>query len=241
MNQHLTMCYGNELFKLEAQSSDPRMIPHENSNRHITQQKALHIMAEQQRKQQKHPPSIRAQLEIKVDNDEEEFDRKLHLNQLFRKFIDDIHWRQGAQMFFGVTDIENYIENKPFYYYSQDKHVIFRIIRFRLDIAELKASVVGRHVNHDHPELLACACDQKSPETRQHVLLDCPLYQAERLTLRNALFHNGLQNYALSLQLLLDVILPEVQFGRLSRQSHLNIYEAIFQFITVICNKRGLL
>jgi hypothetical protein len=60
------------------------------------------------------------------------------------------------------------------------------------------------------------------------VLLDCPLYQAERLILRNALVHNGLQNYALSLQLLLDVRLLEAQFGRLSRHSHLNIYEDIF-------------
>jgi hypothetical protein len=235
------MCYKNELFTLEGQAIDPRMIPRENSNRHISHERALQLMAIQQRKQQRHPPNISAQLEIKVDNVEEEFDRKSYLNQLFRKFIDDVHSRQGAQMFFDVTDIDNYIENKPFYYYSQDKHVIFRIIRFRLDIAELKASVIGRHVNHAHPELLACACDKKTPETREHMLLDCPLYQAERLVLRNTLFHNGLQNYVLSLQLLLDVNLPEAQFGRLSRQFHLDIYEAIFQFITFICNKRGLL
>ena len=140
-----------------------------------------------------------------------------------------------------VTDIDNYIDNKPFYFYSQDKHVMFRIIRFRLDIAELKASVIGRHVNHAHPELLVCACDEKTPETRAHVLLDCPLYNVERLTLRNTLHHNGFQNYNMTLQLLLDVNLPETQYGRLSQQSRLNIYEGIYQLITGICNKRGLL
>jgi hypothetical protein len=106
-----TMCYENELFILEAQAIHPRMIPREISNRHITQQQALQLMTVQQRKQQKHPASIRAQLQIKIDNEEEEFDRKSYLNQLFRKFIEGIHWRQGAQMFFDVTDPELLILN----------------------------------------------------------------------------------------------------------------------------------
>ena len=61
-----TMCYENELFQLEVQDIPQCMMPREHSSLHISQERARQHMAAQQRKQQKHPSSIRDQLEIKV-------------------------------------------------------------------------------------------------------------------------------------------------------------------------------
>ena len=114
--------------------------------------------------------------------------------------IRNIDGSSSAKMFFEVTNTHNYAQ-KPNYFSSSNKHLIFRFIRLRLDIAEFKASVIGRHKSLHDVSTLTCACDNLSFETREHVLLNCPLYESERKELSHLLSLYGV--HSLSLKLLL--------------------------------------
>ena len=136
-------------------------------------------------------------------------------------------------MFFEVTNTHNYAQ-KPNYFSSSDKHLIFRFIRLRLDIAEFKASVIGRHKSPHDVSTLACACDNLSFETREHVLLNCPLYESERKELSHLLSLYGV--HSLSLKLLLDTDISDYFPHPLNPDYKSRIHKAIFQFITSVFN-----
>ena len=204
--------------------------------------KSIYKIMQRQEQKLLYPDSLESQVEVKLppDIDNKSFDRKDYINSLFGKYIDQLNGTQSAKMFMEASHLNaKFNETKPFYYYSSNKHWIFRFIRFRLDIAEIKGSVIGRHSNThsaNHDQELKCACDSKSIhlETRSHV--DCPLYSAERKELMVKLNQNGVNTNSFTLKDLLDF-----QFSaKTSSMKKNSICMAISQFVTRVCEKRGL-
>ena len=143
------MFRNNSIMQKKNISLDSRLaVPEKPRKKPLSHKAALAIMQRQQASQYKNVPPLENDILIPLPDDLKLFRRNDYINQLFIHYMTSIQNVSGsatsAKMFFEASNTHNYAQ-KPTYFYNVDKHLIFRFIRLRLDIAELKASVIGRH------------------------------------------------------------------------------------------------
>jgi hypothetical protein len=149
---------------------------------------------------------------------------------LFNHYVQQLRNNHEASTLLCLYDEKKSINLElPSYFYYHNYHSLIRLLRLRLDIVEINASIINRHSLH--PSLDCVLCDEI--EDREHLLLHCTSYQHEMQYLLYQL-HSHQFYQSLSLHFLLTFFEDKAIL-------HSLVYSSLFSYIDNVFNMRNLL